>query len=209
MTTIITRLYSDVTTAQAVFAALTSSGHNPATIDVITREGATPAEDRMRAARVPSSSITAYAPAIAEGRALLLVCAPFAPMGTARHAIKTVNRYPALSVGLDDEDVYIREEPKVETSGKILKGTTFFMSNPHRSTKHGHIFGSNPVMPSKPRTSAIRGGAYMSTKFWPGKLLSAPKERNSAIRGDWQFSSLFGLPTFIRDWPSRDLYTKI
>lgn len=209
MTTIITRLYSDVTTAQAVVAALTGSGHNPATIDVITREGPTPAADRMRAARVPSSSVAAYAPAIAEGRALLLVCAPFAPMGTARHAIKTVNRFPAISVGLDDEDVYIREEPKVETSGKILKGKTFFMSNPYRSTKHGHIFGSNPVLPSKPRTSAIRGGGYMSTKFWPGKLLSAPKERNSAIRGDWQLSSLLGLPTIIRDWPSRDLYTKI
>jgi hypothetical protein len=130
-------------------------------------------------------------------------------MGTARHAIKTVNRYPALSVGLEDEDVYIREDPKVETSGKILKGTTFFMSNPYRSTGHGRVFGDNQVMPSKPRTSAMRGGGYMSTKFWPGKLLSAPKERNSAMRGDWQVSSLFGLPTIIRDWPSRDLYTKI
>jgi hypothetical protein len=209
MTTIITRLYSDVTAAQAVVAALTGSGHNPATIDVITRDGSTPAADRMRAARVPSASVAAYAPAIAEGRALLLVSAPFAPMGTARHAIKTVNRYPALSVGLEDEDVYIREDPKVETSGKILKGTTFFMSNPYRATGHGRVFGDNQVMPSKPRTSAMRGGGYMSTKFWPGKLLSAPKERNSAMRGDWQVSSLFGLPTIIRDWPSRDLYTKI
>ena len=209
MTTIITRLYSDVTAAQAVVAALTGSGHNPATIDVITRDGPTPATDRMRAARVPAASAAAYAPAIAEGRALLLVSAPFAPMGTARHAIKTVNRYPALSVGLANEDVYIREDPKVETSGKILTGTTFFMSNPHRSTGHGRVFGANQLMPSKPRTSAMRGGGYMSTKFWPGKLLSAPKERNSAIRGDWQLSSLLGLPTIIRDWPSRDLYTKI
>ncbi len=209
MTTIITRLYSDVTEAQAVVAALTGAGHSPATIEVITREGPAPAPDRMRAARVPSASAAAYAPAVAEGRALLVVRAPFAPMGTARHAIKTVNRYPALSVGLANEDVYIREDPKVDLTGKIYPGKTFFMSNPYRSTSHRHVLGSNPVLPSKPRTSAIRGGAYMSTKFWPGKLLSAPKARNSAISGDWQLSSIFGLPTIIRDWPSRDLYTKI
>ena len=209
MTTIITRLYPDVTAAQAVVAALTGSGHSPATIDVITRDGPAAATDRMRAARVPSASAAAYAPAIAEGRALLVVNAPFAPMGTARHAIKTVNRYPALSVGLANEDVYIREDPKVETSGKILSGKTFFMSNPYRTPSHRHVMGSNPILPSKPRTSAIRGGAYMSTKFWPGKLLSAPKERSSAIRGGGTVSALFGLPTIIRDWPSRDLYTKI
>jgi len=209
MTTIITRLYPDVTAAQAVVAALTGSGHNPATVQVITREGPAPAADRMRAARVPSSSAAAYGPAIAEGRALLVMCAPFAPIGTARHAIKTVNRFPALSVGLASEDVYIREDPKVETSGKILPGKTFFMSNPYRTPSHGHVLGSNPILPSKPRTSAIQGGAYMSTKFWPGKLISAPKERTSAIRGGGTVSALFGLPTLIRDWPSRDLYTKI
>ena len=97
----------------------------------------------------------------------------------------------------------------MQTSGKILSGTTFFMSNPHRTVRHGHVLGSNPILPSKPRTSAIRGGAYMSTKFWPGKLLSAPKERRSAIRGGGTVSSLFGLPTIIREWPSRELYTKI
>lgn len=209
MTTIITRLYPDVTAAQAVVAALTGSGHNPATIEVITRDGPAAATDRMRAARVPSSSAAAYTPAIAEGRALLVVNAPFAPMGTARHAIKTVNRFPALSVGLADEDVYIREDPKVETSGKILSGKTFFMSNPYRSASHGHIFGSNPISPSKPRTSAIRGGAYMSTKFWPGKLLSAPKPRDSVIRDGWLVSSMFGLPMIIRDWGPRGLYTTI
>lgn len=209
MTTIITRLYADVTAAQAVVTALVNSGHRPATIDVITRDGPLPATDRMRAARVPSASAMAYAPSIAEGCSLLVVTAPFAPIGTARHAIMVVNRYPGISVGLAKEDVYLREDPKVEISGKILQGKTFFMSNPYRATGHGHVFGSNPVLPSKPRTSAIRGGAYMSTKFWPGKLLSAPKERTSAIRGDWQLSSLFGLPTIIRDWPSRDLYTKI
>ena len=209
MTTIITRLYSDVAAAQAVVSALSGKGRNPCTIDVITKDGATAAADRMRAARVPSASAAAYAPGIAEGRALLVVSAPFAPMGTARRAIMTANRFPARSVGLADEDVYIREDPKVDTSGKLYPGTTFFMSNPYRSPSHGHILGSNPISPSKPRTSAIRGGAYMSTKFWPGKLLSAPKERSSAIRGGGLVSAIFGLPTIIRDWGPRGMMTTI
>ena len=209
MTTIITRLYPDLATAQSVVAALKSGGHDPSTIDIVARDGDGPAEDRMHKLRVQAASAAAYAPGIARGGALVVVQAPFAPMGTARHAIKVVNKTPALNVGLEDEDFYIREQPRVDIAGKVLPGKTFFMSNPYRSTGHGHILGQNPILPSKPRTSAIAGGAYMSTKFWPMKLLSRAKERNSAIRGGFLFSSMFGLPTLIRDWPSRDMMTKL
>jgi hypothetical protein len=42
------------------------------------------------------------------------------------------------------------------------------------------------------------------------KLLSKPKEGTSALRGTWLVSSLFGLPTIIRNWPPReDLPTTI
>jgi hypothetical protein len=209
MTTIITRLFSDVATAQAAVAALKANRQDPATMEIITREGAGQTIDRLRAARVPAASATAYAAGISDGRALLVVRAPFAPMGTARNAIRVVNRFPALSVGLADEDVYIREQPRLEASGKVMQGKVFFMSNPYRSISHGHILGSNPVSQSKPRTSAIRGGAYMSTKFWPMRLLSRPKEGTSAIRGGFLFSSMFGLPTIIHDWGPREMMTKI
>jgi hypothetical protein len=205
MTTIITRLYKDLATAQAVAGALTSAGHDAGTIDVIGRDGNGSAEDRMGEARVPKASAAAYAGGIAKGAALLVVRAPFAPMGTARHAMRVVNRTAAIDVGLADEDVYVREQPVIEKTGRVLHGTVFYMSNPHRSLTHGHILGSNPIKPSKPRTSAIPGGAYMSTKFWPGKLLSAPKERSSAIRGGWLVSSMFGIPTLSGDTPSREL----
>ena len=79
------------------------------------------------------------------------------------------------------------------------------MSNPHRSPMHGHIMGSNPISPAKPRNSAIRGGAHMSTRFWPMKLLSSPKERTSASGSGFLFSSLFGIPTLIGDLPSRTM----
>lgn len=210
MTTIITRLYKDLATAQGVAAELAAAGHDADTIDVIGRDGAGTAEARMAAARVPKASAAVYASGIAKGNALLVVRAPFAPMGTARHAIRVVNRTAAIDVGLADEDVYIREQPKLEKTGTVLHGTVFFMSNPHRRLPHGHILGSNPIIASKPRTSAIPGGAYMSTKFWPGKLLSAPKERTSAIRGGMLISSIFGIPTLSGDTPSRELIpTKI
>jgi hypothetical protein len=205
MTTIITRLYKDLATAQGVASALAAAGHDAGTIDVISRDGADIPEARMLEARVPKASVAAYAPGVVKGAALLVVRAPFAPMGTARHAIRVVNRTPAINVGLADEDVYIREQPKLEKEGKLLHGTVFYMSNPHRSLPHGHIMGSNPIIASRPRNSAIPGGAYMSTKFWPMKLVSAQKERSSAIRGGMLISSIFGLPTLSGDTPSRQL----
>jgi hypothetical protein len=205
MTTIITRLYQDLATAQGVASELTSAGHLAGNIDVISRDGDGAAETRMLEARVPKDSAAAYAPGVANGAALLVVRAPFAPIGTARHAIKVVNRTPAINAGVADEDHYIREEPKLEKTGKLLPGTVYFMSNPHRTAMHGHIMGSNPISPSKPRTSAIAGGGYMSTKFWPMRLLSAPKERTSAAGSGFLFSSLFGIPTLIGDLPSRTM----
>ncbi len=205
MTTIITRLYKDLATAQGVVNALTSTGHDAGTIDVIARDGAGSAEARMAEVRVPKASAAAYGPGIAKGNALLVVRAPFAPIGTARHAIRVVNRTAAINAGVADEDHYVREQATVEKTGKVLPGTVFYMSNPHRSAMHGHVMGSNPVSPSKPRTSAIPGGAHMSTKFWPMKLLSAPKERTSASGSGFLFSTMFGIPTLIGDLPSRKM----
>jgi hypothetical protein len=205
MTTIITRLYPDVATATSVASALQSSGHDPSTLDVITRGGGGSVMDRMKAARVIPASASAYAAGIEKGGALLVVRAPFAPMGTARHAIKLVNRTPSLKVGIQDEDVYVREQPRLEVSGKVMHGTTFFMSNPHRNLNHGHILGHNPISPSKPRTSAISGGAYMSKMFWPMKLVSTGRQASSAMHGGYLFSSMFGIPTLIGDLPSREL----
>jgi hypothetical protein len=204
MTTIITRLYADAAAAQTVVAALLAEGPSSATHQVITKDGAGSVAERMHAARVGATAARAYAGPLGEGRALLVVNAPFAPMGTALNAIRTVNRFPAMDVGLADEDLYIRDEPTLDLSGKVLQGTVFYMSNPHRSLPQGHIMGSKPIILSRPRHSAIRGGAYISTKFWPMKLVSKPKVGTSALHGTWLFSSLFGVPTLIRNWPPRE-----
>jgi hypothetical protein len=209
MTTIITRLYPDLATAKTVVAALETSGSDPSTITMVTKKGEGSVETRIRSLRVPAPSAAAYAPGVESGGVLVVVQAPFSPIGTARTAIKVVNRTPSLDAGVADQDAYIREQAQVDRLGRVLPGKVFFMSNPFRSTGHSHILGQNPILPAKPRTSAIAGGAYMSTKFWPMKLVSAAKERNSAIRGGFLISSIFGIPTTTNDWPSRDMMTKI
>jgi hypothetical protein len=200
MTTIITRLYADPATAQAAARDLEGRGHSDSYISIITRDGAGTAAERMRALRVPGEAAALYDPRIGQGAALLVVAAPFNPVGTARHAIRTLDRHPALDVGLRSEDTYIREQPTIETRGQILPGTVFYMTNPHRPTSHRHIFGQDPIIRSGPRRSAIAGGAYISTKFWPMRLLSAPRKRNSAIAGGMLMSSLIDMPTLLRSW---------
>jgi hypothetical protein len=201
MTTIITRLYPDPAAAQAVADALARQNLNLTSVDIITRDGA---DARMRKAMVGPDAAAAYAGPVAQGKALLVVNAPFAPMGTALKAIRTVDGFTSIDVGLSDEDAYIREEPEVQLEGRVFKGTVFFMSNPHRPLPMGHILGSDPIRRRPRRNSAIAGGAYMSTKFWPGKLISKHKDKLSVMRGGFLFSSMFGIPTVTKDWPPRE-----
>lgn len=204
MTTIITRLYSDPAGANAAMASLLNVGQNPDTIQILTADAAGGVGAAMKAARVGSVATAAYEKAMTGGQALLVVQAPFNPIGTAREAIVTLRKHPAMNVGLEDEDVYVREYPTVRHSDSIMSKHPLLMSNQFRKMSHGHILGNAPVIRSKERTSAIRGGGYMSRFFWPMKLTSAPKARNSAIRGGFLVSKLFGLPLLFSSWPSRE-----
>jgi hypothetical protein len=127
------------------------------------------------------------------------VRAPFAPMGAARNAKKIVDRTASISVGLADDNEYIREDPHIVRGSNLLAGQPLLMTNPHRSLPHGHILGSNPILAPRTRRSAIAGGRHMSRMFWPMRLVSAQaKEGTSAIRGGWLVSSLFDIPTILR-----------
>jgi hypothetical protein len=199
MTTIITRLYADTATARAVAGALMATGHAVDTIDVIGRDGAADVADRMRAARVNPDAAAQYAPAVQRGATLLVVRAPFAPMGAARHAMKVADRTPSIKVGVADEDEYIREQPSIAMRNNLMRDHPLVMSNPHRPLSHGHVLGNNPISAPRERRSAIAGGKHMSRLFWPMRLVSAnAKEGTSAIRGGWLFSSMFGMPTLLR-----------
>lgn len=208
MTTIISRLYPDASAAEAARTNLLNIGQDDSTIRIITAQTAGGAEAAMKAARLGSVAIAAYAKAMTGDQTLLVVQAPFNPVGTARDAIKCLRRHPALNVGLDDEDIYLREYPTAERSGTVMTNHPLLMSNPFRTPTHGHIFGNHPILHGKARTSAIRGGAYMSRFFWPMKLTSAPKTGTSAIRGGFLISSMLGLPLLTGTWaPRKDLPT--
>jgi hypothetical protein len=204
MTTIITRLYSDPSAANAAMADLLSNGQDKATLQIITAKTLGGAAAAMKAARISSASAAVYGQAMTGDQALLVVQAPFNPIGTALNAIQVLRNHPATNVGLDDEDVYLREYPTAQYLNRVMTHHPLLMSNPFRSLPHGHILGNNPILRSKERTSAIRGGAYLSRFFWPMKLVSTPKPRTSAIRGGFLFSSLLGLPLILRSWASRE-----
>ncbi len=184
MTTIITRLYPNSAAAQAVAAALLQEGHSEDTIDVIAHDGASDLIDRLRAARVGPHNAAAYAPHIANGNALLVVRAGFNPVGAARNAMKITARHPSIDLGLADQDEDVREDPDPAQHSSVLTDHPLFMSNPHRERFHGHILGNNLVTAPREKRFAIAGGAFMSSRFWPMRLVSeTAKEGTSDISG--------------------------
>ena len=198
MTTIITRLYSNLATAETVAAALGQNGYPADDIQVISDGQSPAAAAAMKAARVDAKAAAAYASAMTGDQALLVVQVGFNPIGAAKNAMRIADRSPSIKVGLEDEDVYYREVPETRVAGNVLTSHPLLMSNPFARPSHGHILGSNPVIQSRPRTSAIRGGAYMSKMFWPMKLVSAGRTSRSAISGTWTLSGMFGIATICR-----------
>lgn len=206
MTTIITRLYSDEAAAAAV-AALDRGGIDADSIRTIAAgEGAMAA---MKAARVGAQAAAVYGRAMQAGQSLVVVEAGFNPIGAARKAAKILARHPSVDVGLASEEEYIEESVNIETHGSVIKGGRLVLSNPFARPSHGHILGARPVKSSPTKTSAIRGGAYMSKAFWPMKLVTG-KSSHSAMSGTFLMSNLFGLPTVIRSWAPREQFpTKV
>ena len=198
MTTIITRLYADAATARNVASALMARGLDQDLIDVVGMDGAGSVAERLHAAEVAPVAAAAYAAAMAKGNTLVVVRAPFAPMGTARNAMRTMDRTPSIKVAVDEES-YIRIDPSITNRASVMTDHPFFMSNPHRPMSHGHIFGAKLLSAHKDKRSVYPGGKLMSGIFWPMKHLSAHKERRSAISGTWLFSHwLADMPTVMR-----------
>jgi hypothetical protein len=206
MTTIITRLYTDAA-AEAAVAALGAGGIDGDMVSLIPAgEGAAAA---MKAARVSPAAAAAYGRAMAPGHALVVVEVGFNPVGAARKAMRILAKHPGVDVGLVTEDEYIEEIADFYNKGSVIEGGRLYMSNPFVRPSHGHILGSRPVKNSPTKTSAIRGGAYMSKSFWPMKLVTS-KATNSAISGGFLFSSMFGLPLLTKSWaPREQVPTKI
>ena len=180
MTTIITRLYADRATADQVAGTLQASGLAGDAIDVITGGDAVAA---MRAARMSKASAAAYGPGVAAGHALLVVRAPFNPMGAARKVAEIMDATPSHKVGLARESEYIREQLDDRHWSSILKDHPRFFSQdmiPGFGRMRGTVsgaFGLRLLSAHKERRSA---GSY---HILPGAKVISGRTTTSAIRG--------------------------
>ena len=210
MTTVVSRLYADRNTADAVADALRAEGHLSENIDVIT-EG-DDAADRIAAARVSREAAARYADKLGDGKALLVTRVPFIPFGAAVNAIETVDRFESVNAGVARQNEYIREQPSERFfKKKVLDGSPLMLSTKLQGTNRRFLTGSpaasgkriGPIseklglpLLSKHRShrSLIRGGGFMSRKFLPLPLLSHRNRGKSVYSGRMLFSEKLSIP---------------
>ena len=201
MTTIITRLYPNGTAAHSVADALMAGGHQASYIDIIDSPNAA----TMKAARVSDTAAAAYATAMTSGQALLVVRAPFSPIGAANSAKAIVGGYASIDAGLANEDTYVREVAQADQFLSIIPGSPRYATSdigPGKGrprTTVSAAFGMPLLAPNKTRRSVMAAGTFISTKFWPMRLVSANKTKRSVISGGGHpLSRLLGMAVISR-----------
>jgi len=113
MTTIISRLYKTETTAKRIVSALQEAGIRESDVSLVavakaTEEGAPApsASGDVAATGVAPEAVSAYAPKVEGGNALVVVRAPF---GMATKARGVLDSAPTVSAGLEREEAYVRD----------------------------------------------------------------------------------------------------
>ncbi|WP_375550347.1 hypothetical protein [Rhodophyticola porphyridii] len=194
MTTVISRLYADASTADAVVAALHAAGHPAANISVIAPGPG--AEAEIREARVPTRAAAKYAGAMSGDNRLVVNRAPFTPFGAARNAMEIMNSRDSMDAGVPDENIYVEEPRNVRLSNSILSNHPRFLSSdmdPGRGRKRGLVsnaFRMPLLVKNRNANSAISGGR----QIFPGKQLLSKKRKLSVISGGRLFTAALGMP---------------
>ena len=188
MTTVVTRLYADKTTAEQAVTALQLQNHPSGNIDMIgSGKGA---QDAMVAAMVPEASAAAYAKAMKSGAALVVVRAPVTPFGAARNAIDTVNEFDAVDAGVENENYYVTEDThedllidlKVDRTHRYWGTWKFELEEygvgkkyPRSGREHwGSLFGTKPLDYAGKYWGSFLGHPLMSAgKHW-GSFMGPP-----------------------------------
>ncbi len=197
MTTIVTRLYRDMATAEALAAAMAGVGIPAGDIEVIA--GAENAAARMEAARVNPASAALYAQHMESGAALVVVRAGFQPIGAAATAIKMMDSRQPMNAGVANENEYIRTEPKRD----LFVGLSVMMDHPlmfgkDKGRRRGLIstaFNIPLLSKRKNRNSVFPGGRHFTT--WMSPLLSQKRGTLSTLDGGGQMTRRF-FPTVSR-----------
>jgi hypothetical protein len=189
MTTIITRLYSDKATAQAVVAALKDIGLGG---DEVALVDGGDAAARLRALRVSARDAPGLAASVAKGHVAVVVAAPFNPVGIALKATRTLDAHHPVAAA----DRYVEEDYRPSGRSNLYPAGTYFMSIPPEYSgglSHGHALSLWGLVSrnAKQGTSAMRGGGFMlpfgRIKRKSGGLSVTPD-------GGWRLSTMLGIP---------------
>lgn len=195
MTTIVSRLYADPATAQAIAAQLTDMGLPASACDVLGPEADAA---RIRAARVAVGAANAYAACLAsQGGALVVARVPFSPIGAARAAIKIADSAASVDLGIADQNAYQAEQPDARLFLSVLTDHPRFASHdlrPGYSKVYGpvtELFGLPMLSRRRGSASAMRGGGFMSRMFWPMPLVTRNRHARSAVGTAGHVSRMF------------------
>jgi hypothetical protein len=189
MTTIITRLYSDKATAQAVVAALKDIGLDGDDVALVDGGDATA---RLRALRVSAKDAAALAASVAQGHPAVVVAAPFNPRGIALKATRTLDAHHPVS----GTDRYIEEDYRPAGRSNLYPAGTYFMSIPPEHSgglSHGHALSLWGLVSrnAKVGTSAV-GRARHILPF--GQIKQKSGGLSVTRDGGWRLSTMLGIP---------------
>ncbi len=200
MTTIITRLYENKKTAEAVVSRLKADVYLDRDIDIVAPPAATakskPSLSRIKeaitGAGVYPNAAALYAPRIASGEALVVVRAP---LGKAVRAVALVDEFKSIDAGVKYQEVHIGTQDRARTrrDGGYLP----------------ELLGSNQtIMTGETLPGLMKTGTPFSSMFGIPLLIESGRRTRLMTNNSTPFSSLLGLGLLIRQWPHAKLITE-
>lgn len=183
MTTVVSRLYDQVETANRMADQFRAEGFPESCLSILTSADS----HAMAAARIPASDAKTYAAKMQAGQAVFVCRAPFTPFGAARRAIDLVDGMPSLA----GANTYLRQDPKIErglnsvlpTHPKMMTRDDYVGSG-WAEFRASHLFGWPTVSRRREApNNLIKSKGPMSRLFWPGKLISDKPRKLSVMSG--------------------------
>ena len=186
MTTIISRVYADKATAEGVVAKLREAGHPEANIDMISAGDADMAESLAKS-RVGDTAAAVYTDMLKGKASMVVVRCLLTPFGAARNAMSIVDGAESLPADLPSQNRYVREQPQTGRFLSVMTDHPLMLTSKYELRRERHrmsdVMSWRLLSPSRPRTSAISGGRFMSQRILPFPLLSRKKSKQTAIPG--------------------------
>lgn len=197
MTTIITRVFPDVSEAETAVHRLNLRGMPKRDRQIIV--AGPKAEAQMKRAQVHETAMAPYAKHLAEGRAVLVVAASYRPLGAARMTREVLAKLETIETGAVIDDFGVAWQP--EKSPSILKDHPLFFSIPGLEPpgRISDMFGMSTLKARRAKKPLMAHDKRMSRMFWPMKLVSNRKSKHSVIDGNRRISRMFWPMKLISD----------